>query len=58
MSTPQEQISNKTAQIQAQNILISAEKDVEKRNELLKQKKKLEYQIQIERIKLLIRNIR
>jgi hypothetical protein len=57
MSTAQEQIADKTAQLKSKNILISAEKDSEKRNELIRQKKKLEYQIQIDRIKLLIQNL-
>lgn len=57
MSTTHEDISDKTAEIQAKNILISAEKDTEKRAVLIKQKKKLEYQMQIDRIKLLIKNL-
>jgi hypothetical protein len=57
MSTTHEDISDKTAEIQAKNILISAEKDAEKRDVLIKQKKKLEYQMQIDRIKLLIKNL-
>lgn len=53
----QEKISDKMAQIHAKSILINAEKDDDKRQELIKQKKKLEYQLQINRIKQMIKNL-
>jgi hypothetical protein len=53
----QERISDKMAQIHAKSILINAEKDEEKRQKLIKQKKKLEYQLQIDRIRQLIINL-
>ncbi len=53
----QERISDKMAQIHAKSILINAEKDDDKKQELVKQKKKLEYQLQIDRIRQLIINL-
>ncbi len=53
----QERISDRMAKIKSKSILISAEKDDEKRQELIKQKKKLEYQLQIDRIRQLIVNL-
>jgi pentose-5-phosphate-3-epimerase len=57
MSTNQDRIADRMAQIQAKSVLISAEKDDEKRQKLIKQKKKLEYQLQIDRIRQLIINL-
>lgn len=53
----QEKISDKLAQIHAKSILINAEKDNDKRQELVKQKKKLELQLQIDRIRQMIKNL-
>ena len=57
MSTNQDRIADRMAQIQAKSVLISSEKDDEKRQKLIKQKKKLEYQLQIDRIRQLIINL-
>jgi len=57
MSTNQDRIADRMAQIQAKSVLISAEKDDEKRQKLINQKKKLEYQLQIDRIRQLIINL-
>ena len=57
MSTIQDKISDRMAQIHAKSILISAEKDNDKRQELIKQKKKLEFQLQIDRIRQMINNL-
>jgi hypothetical protein len=57
MSTNQDRIADRMAQIKAKSVLISAEKDDEKRQKLIKQKKKLEYQLQIDRIRQLIMNL-
>jgi hypothetical protein len=57
MTSNQDRIADKMAQIHSKSILINAEKDDDKKQELVKQKKKLEYQLQIDRIRQLIINL-
>ena len=54
MNTPEDIIKAKTIELNAKNAMIALTKDSGKREDLTKQKKRLEYQIQIAKIKKLI----